>query len=119
MTKYLKLSLFILLCFTQGVKSQKVFHVTIKFPEQLNTSKVKIFYENGKEFRKIKGPFTANEVTISDSFYSKYAIIDYAYYATVEESQFVSRFFVWDSVAVITFNSNEDTIASPFSNYKL
>jgi thiol-disulfide isomerase/thioredoxin len=99
--------------------SQKVFHVSFKFPAELNTEKIKIFYLDGKEFKKIKGPFINNQISISDSFFSRFANIVCFYYKTPERSSFGSSFFVWDTSAAIIFNESKDTLTSPFLNYKL
>lgn len=98
--------------------AQKVFQVSLKFPVELNTSKVKIFFLNGKDFKKITGPFTDNQVTISDSVYSKFPTLICSYYETVERSAFTSSFFIEDTSSSIVFNESKDTLTNPFSNYK-
>lgn len=107
---------FLLIAFTTS--AQKVFQVSLKFPMELNNNKVKIFYSNGKESKIVRGPFENNEVTISDSLYSKFATISCMYY-TKDESTFSTSFFVADIPASIIINANTDTLANPFSEYKL
>jgi thiol-disulfide isomerase/thioredoxin len=98
---------------------QRIFDAHIIFPREINTGKVKIFYDNGKDLKKIKGPFLNNEVNITDSLYSKFATINCMYYAKDAESSFGTSFFVWDTPDTIVMNYNKDTLANPFSNYKL
>ncbi len=98
--------------------SQEKFQAYLKFPRELNNNKVKIFYSNGKELKIVRGPFENNEVTISDSLYSKFATISCMYY-TKGESTFSTSFFVADIPASIIINENTDTLANPFSEYKL
>ena len=108
---------FSLLAFTSS--AQKLFQVSIKFFSRLNTNKVKIFYNTGKEWKKAKLILIDNEVSISDSFYSRFATISCMYYANDKGSSFSSSFFVWDDPATIIIKENKDTLANPFSDYIL
>ncbi len=100
-------------------KSQKVFQVTFKFPSGLNTDKIKIFYNNGKEYKKIKPPFKNDEVIVSDSFFSKFATIGCYYYADERLSSTGSRYFIWDSSATIIIENSSDTLTKSFTHSKL
>lgn len=100
-------------------KSQKLFQVTFKFPPGLNTDKLKIFYNNGKEYKKIKPPFQNNEVSVSDSFFSKFATIGCYYYADGRMSSTGSSYFIWDSSATIIIENSSDTLTSSFTHSKL
>lgn len=108
----------VLLFISVTMSAQKVFQVHFKFPIGLDTKKVKIFYNNGKEWKKLKDAFVNNEVTIADSLYSRFATISCMYYATEEKSSFSSSFFVWDAPATIIVNENKDTLANLFSDCK-
>jgi thiol-disulfide isomerase/thioredoxin len=109
----------VLLLISAAAFTQKVYQVHLKFAAELNTSKVKLFYFNGRDFKKVTGPFADDQVTISDSIYSKFAKLSCAYYKTRERSDFVSSFFIANTSASIVFNKIKDTLANPFLNYTL
>lgn len=99
--------------------SQKMIHAYIKFPVSVNSNKIKIFYDNGKEWKIIRAPFVNNEVIISDSLYSKYASISCTYYSNLEKSSYSVSFFVWGTLADIRIKENKDSLANPFLYYTL
>src|ERR1035441_6829851 len=72
--KFLLTVLFIFSC-NAVVLSQKKFSATIQFPSQLDKTFIQLLYDNGKKEVKVKSLFSNSQITISDSFYSKYATI--------------------------------------------
>ncbi|MFY7911324.1 MAG: TlpA family protein disulfide reductase [Emticicia sp.] len=60
--------------------AQKQFSVKIQFPENIDNSRIKILYDNGKEEINIQPKFRGNQIVLSGKYYSKYAdiVIDYS-----------------------------------------
>ena len=109
----------VVLPFSSKSFAQTSFQVDLKFPIGLNTEKVKIFYSNGKEWKKIGGGFINNEVTIADSLFAKFATISCMYYETPERSAFGKTFFVGENPATIVINETKESLTDPFSDCKL
>jgi thiol-disulfide isomerase/thioredoxin len=106
--------------FSASALSQKVFHVSLKFPAGLDTNKIKIRIDNGKGERRIIPSFVENQVTISDNFYSEYAYINCTYPSGNNFYPYSNSFFVWDIPASIIFTlNNYDSLKNPFSNCTL
>ena len=67
----------LLICFVIilqiSTKAQEKFNITIYFPAQLQTSKIKIFYNDGIEDKVVN--VSSSTITSTDYFYSKYATI--------------------------------------------
>jgi hypothetical protein len=76
-SKIILLLVFANLVFIHCLYGQKKFSVTLTLPLQLNIKKLILTYDNGKEEVWIRKPVinNNNEISISDSFYSKYATI--------------------------------------------
>ncbi len=108
-----------LLHISLATRSQKKFQANIQFPSGFNTSKIKIFYINGKETKKNYADFQNNQITISDSLYSIYATLFITYYETKERSSFARSFFIGENAATLIFNENNDTLTGPLANCKM
>lgn len=113
--KSLLLFLFIFSC-NAVVLSQKKFFVTIQFPLQLNKNYIQLSYDNGKKVVKVKSLFSNKQVTISDSFYSKYAAIIINYLDKRDMFLNSKSFFVTDKPAQIIFYPQNK---KPLKKYKL
>ncbi len=113
--KFLLSSVFIFSCNAVGL-SQKKFSATIQFPSQLDKTYIQLLYDNGKKEVKVKPLFSNRQITISDSFYSKYAAIIINYLD--KRGMFLNSksFFVTDKPAQIIFYSQDK---KPLEKYKL
>lgn len=108
--------LFIFSCNAVGL-SQKKFSTTIKFPSQLDKNNIHLSYDNGKKEVKNKSHFLNRQITISDSFYSKYAAIIINYLNRSGTAFLKSKiFFVTDKPAQIIFYPQNK---KPLDKYKL
>jgi thiol-disulfide isomerase/thioredoxin len=113
--KFLLSFLFIFACNAVGL-SQKKFSATIQFPSQLDKTYIQLLYDNGKKEVKVKSFFSNRQITISDSFYSKYAAIIINYLD--KRGMFLNSksFFVTDKPAQIFFYPQNK---KPLEKYKL
>lgn len=113
--KFLLLFLFIFSCNAVGL-SQKKFSATIQLPSQLDKTYIQLLYDNGKKEVKVKSLFSNKQITISDSFYSKYAAIIINYLD--KRGMFLNSksFFVTDKPAQIIFYPQNK---KPLEKYKL
>jgi thiol-disulfide isomerase/thioredoxin len=96
--------LFIFSCNAVGL-SQKKFSATIQFPTQLDKTHIQLLYDNGKKEVKVKSLFSKKQITIVDSFYSKYAAIIFNYFDKSGMFLNSKSFFVTDKPAQIIFYS--------------
>ena len=127
----INLTFFNIVCFAQNK-----FSVTVEFPDMLYSKNISVSYNNGKIIKKIDLPME-NKITISDTLYSKYAIIK----VTIDSNNFCKRsttntFYITKKPASVTFTSlkcpdentsqirykltnvyNADTIANQFYLY--
>lgn len=113
--KFLLSFLFIFSCSAVGL-SQKKFSATIQFPSQLDKNYIQLSYDNGEKEVKVKSLFPNKQITISDSFYSKYAAIIINYLD--KRGMFLNSksFFVTDKPAQIIFYPQNK---KPLEKYKL
>jgi len=104
----INLTFFNIVCFAQNK-----FSVTVEFPDMLYSKNISVSYNNGKIIKKIDLPME-NKITISDTLYSKYAIIK----VTIDSNNFCKRsttntFYITKKQASVTFTSlkypNENT----------
>lgn len=99
--------------------SQKVFYISLKFPAELDTGKIKIRVDNGRGERRVIPSFTGNQTSISDTFYSRFAYINCSYPSDKIHFPYSNSFFIWDIPASVTFASvNSDSI-NPLSKCTL
>jgi thiol-disulfide isomerase/thioredoxin len=113
--KFLFSFLFIFSCNAVGL-SQKKFSATIQFPSQLDKTHIQLLYDNGKKEIKVKSVFSNRQITISDSFYSKYATITINYLDKRGMYLNSKSFFVPDEPAQINFCLQNK---KPLEKYKL
>ncbi|HSV09294.1 MAG TPA: TlpA disulfide reductase family protein [Hanamia sp.] len=113
--KFLLSFLFIFSCNAVGL-SQKKFSATIQFPSQLDKTHIQLLYDNGKKEIKVKSVFSNRQITISDSFYSKYATITINYLDKRGMYLNSKSFFVPDEPAQINFYLQNK---KPLEKYKL
>jgi thiol-disulfide isomerase/thioredoxin len=113
--KFLFSFLFIFSCNAVGL-SQKKFSATIQFPSQLDKTHIQLLYDNGKKEIKVKSVFSNRQITISDSFYSKYATITINYLDKRGMYLNSKSFFVPDEPAQINFYLQNK---KPLEKYKL
>lgn len=113
--KFLILFLFIFSCSAVGL-SQKMFSATIQIPLQLDKNYIQLSYDNWKKEVKVKPLFSNKQITISDSFYSKYAAIIINYLD--KRGMFLNSksFFVTDKPSHIIFYPQNK---KPLEKYKL
>jgi thiol-disulfide isomerase/thioredoxin len=113
--KFLLSFLFIFSCNAVGL-SQKKFSATIQFPSQSDKTHIQLLYDNGKKEIKVKSVFSNRQITISDSFYSKYATITINYLDKRGMYLNSKSFFVPDEPAQINFYLQNK---KPLEKYKL
>ena len=111
-------SVILILCSIVGLAQQK-FIVTVNFPKGLIANKIEISYYTGIKEKKIKPRINKKSITISDSFYSKYAsliiLIDSNnYYLPAYNSFYVSK-----RPANIVFNPQRNSSKKEYPKYKL
>ncbi|THU39371.1 TlpA family protein disulfide reductase [Niastella caeni] len=110
----------ILVLFAQVCHAQKQFTTLIRFPESIDTRKVKILYEDGKTMYPVPQALIKNKTTISGVFYSKYVTLAVLYPKT--ESTFHSNeFFLKEGHSSLVFSEcrKGDSLAFPFDSFKL
>ena len=114
--KFLLLCVFIFSSNAVGL-CQKRFSATIQFPPQLDKNYILVSYDNGKKEIKHEFPFLKSQITISDSFYSKYAAIIINYLNKKGTAFLNSKsFFVTDKPAKVIFYPQNK---KPLDKYKL
>ena len=103
--------------FSAVTLSQRVFHVNLKFSTALDTNKIKIRIDNGRGERRIIPSFKGNQITLTDTFYSRFTYVNCSYPSDNIHYPYSNSFFIGDAPASITFApSNNDSIKNPLSN---
>lgn len=106
------------LFFVYNVAGQKRFHVTIEVPQELDSTKLKLAYDNGKTEIPIKKYRIENhKIILSELFYGNYAAVILRYPKSIN-TQYQNSFFVSNRPANIVL-CYSDSLMSPFRKYKL
>jgi len=118
MTKYhisLSAVFFALVC-----HGQKKTITTIQFPASINVRNVRIEYDDGREIIRDAAIFGNNKVTISGTFYSKYATLEIRYFKTPSSFHSI-EYFLKEGRSSLVFAEcrNGDSLAFPFDSCKL
>jgi peroxiredoxin len=106
--------------FAQVCNAQKEFTTIIRLPKNIDTKKVSIYYEDGKDVHPVSATSFKSKVTISGTFYSKYVTLKIWYFRT-ENLSYYSAYFLKERTPSLTFSglSSGDTLANPFYSCKL
>lgn len=95
---------------------QKVFEVSIQVPTSLDTSKVQIYYDDGKDMTGLHPTFNNGQFLLTDTLYAKYASIEISYpRANGKLPNYKTGYFISDKVASITLHS-QSTRDNPFTH---
>lgn len=107
---------FFIFCWS-AVFAQNKFFVSIHFPKELIVPKIQLSYDNGRKVKKISFYIHQNTITISDSFYFNYAILNIQIDSNKLNLPVYSSFFVGKKPAIITFNDKKNTLVNsePFT----
>jgi thiol-disulfide isomerase/thioredoxin len=87
---------------------QNKFFVSIHFPIEISNRKVEISYDNGRTEKKVSFLLSQNTITVSDSFYFKYALINIQIDSNDLNLPVFSSFFVGKKPATISFSENKN-----------
>lgn len=87
---------------------QNKFFVSIHFPKKFENQKVELSYDNGRTEKKVPFLLYQNTITVSDSFYFKYAIINIHIDSNNLNLPVFSSFFVGGKPATITFKAEKN-----------
>lgn len=87
---------------------QNKFFVSIHFPKEIANQKVEISYDNGRTEKKVSFLLYQNTITVSDSFYFKYAIINIHLDSNNLNLPVFSSFFVGKKPATISFSEEKN-----------
>ena len=98
--------------------AQMKFTVTVQFPANVDQNNLTIFYDNGREEIALKPELNGGKVTISDTYYSKFASIGFNMPASDPMRPHYKSFFIADKPAQIVFASAK-AHESPFGNFTL
>lgn len=111
MTKLISI-LVISLFISKESSAQGTANITLTIPKDLDKSKLVIFFDDGKERRKVSEEFSNNKLSFSQKYYSRYAAFSLAYFDKGGKG-YGKTFFVRTKPAKISVLPS-DTLASPF-----
>jgi thiol-disulfide isomerase/thioredoxin len=119
MRRIFKCLFFFLVITAQFTFSQKKIDLTVRFPFNIDYSKLAVFYDNGQYEKKIQPVIKEGTFTLSDSCYSRYATITFCYPDSTEtDGAPAFSFFIDEHPAEIKFYT--DSLSNnPFRNYRL
>jgi thiol-disulfide isomerase/thioredoxin len=107
--------LWLLFCLHQNVNAN--LNLRIEFPKSVNTSKIKIIFDNGLEQKFLSPTFINNRTLINESTPNPYTTVTILYSAK-DESLFGMRLLVRSNVSsYIVFKEMNDTIKNRLSKY--
>lgn len=99
---------------------QKKVHITVTLPIGIIYDKLRVLYDNGQYRKLIKPVITNNTINISESYYSRYATITFAYPDSTETDGIPCfSFLTSGNSANIHFLTESLQNKNPFSNYRL
>ena len=103
---------------TQIAIAQKTFHTTIQFPHYLDTKKVLIQYDNGKEIIKVTNRIINNRIIVHGKSYTKHVSLGIHYLNELKQSLFMKNYFLNYPSSSIKFTDTVlvDSLGSPFGN---
>ena len=110
----------LIIAFGQVSFGQKEVHVTVKLPLGIDYTKMGLFYNNGQYEKGLKPIITNNTLTISESYYSRYATITFTYPDSTEMDGIPCfGFLISSNSATICFYQDSVKNKNPFRNFRL
>ena len=97
---------------------QKQVSLAIRFPKELHKESLQVSYENGKEWVEIKNKVNNDVIDISDSLYTRYALVQMSFTYGKASTPYFKSFFFNRKRAKIDFMANDITKNAPIK-YKL
>jgi thiol-disulfide isomerase/thioredoxin len=105
----------VLIVLSLTTTAQKRFSVKVKFPANLDKSKIKFHMDDGKNtFKELKPPLLNDEVIISDEYFSKYATLTIDY--ETEPIGYGNSFWIGEKEATINFLPDNEATKNPLKN---
>lgn len=105
--------------FFQALYCQKLFRVQIQLPD-VDYKKIGVFYNNGKQQKKIFADNQDGKLVISDTLFFRYAAVYFTYPASTGKNLFhIQSFWVDSTPADIHFLNDTSSMENPLQTYKL
>jgi len=110
----------VLIVIGQASYGQRKVSIKVQLPSGIDYSKLILKYNNGQYIKEVKPIIANNAFAISDSCYSRYAILIF-FYPDSTETEGMSGVAIWVSgkPANISFYQDSLTNKNPFRNYNL
>ena len=121
MRPYPKYFLFLILFISANLSySQKKIEVIVSLPSDIDYKKLYISFDNGLNQKLVRPTLKDNNFTISDSYYTRYGTITFAYPDSTETDGIPTvGFWVTGKPAKIRFYRDNTGSKNPFRNYQL